>query len=210
MGISITTVIIAISVFISYRAFNDPNLLHRLKHDPYREHHNKEYYRFITSGFVHGSWTHLIINMFVLYEFGSVVESLYNNIFGPIQGTIYYLLLYFGTLIVSDIPTYSKHKNNASYGSIGASGAVSGILFTYVLFAPWSLLGLMFVIPVPAIIFAVLYLVYSSWAINNTRSRIDHSAHFMGALAGMAITILLFPQVIGIFFDGIRNIQLPW
>jgi membrane associated rhomboid family serine protease len=210
MTFSVTIVIIILSVLVSYRAFEDQNLLHKLKHDPYRESHYQEYYRFITSGFVHGNWTHLIINMYVLYEFGSIVETIYTNIFGPIKGAILYVLLYFLTLIVADIPTYLKYRINPGYASIGASGAVSGILFTYVLFAPWSWLGLFFVIPIPAIVFAVLYLVYSSWATKNTSSRIDHSAHFMGAIGGMVITILLYPEIISIFMVNVVDIQSPW
>jgi membrane associated rhomboid family serine protease len=210
MEFSITLVIVIISGIVSYRAFTDSNLLHRLKHDPYREAHHKEYYRFITSGFVHGGWAHLIINMYVLYEFGTIVESLYSNIFGPVTGKVYYLILYFGTLVISDIPTYLKHKDKPGYGSIGASGAVSGVLFAYVLFSPWSWLGLFFVIPIPAIVFAVLYLIYSSWAVNNTQSRIDHSAHFMGAVAGVVITVILFPQIISIFSSEVMNFQAPW
>ena len=210
MEFSVTLVIIIISGLISYRAFTDVNLVQKLKHDPYREANHGEYYRFISSGFIHGGWAHLIINMYVLYEFGTIVESLFNNIFGPIMGKVYFLILYFGTLIISDIPTHLKHKSSPGYSSIGASGAVSGILFAYVLFAPWSWLGLMFVIPIPAIVFAVLYLIYSSWAVNNTQSRIDHSAHFMGAVAGVIITIILFPQIINIFLTEIMNFQSPW
>lgn len=210
MEFSVTLIIIIISGITSYRAFTDVGLVSKFKHDPYREAHNKEYYRFVTSGFIHGGWAHLIINMYVLYEFGTIVESLFDNIFGAILGKVYFLILYFGTLIISDIPTYLKHKNNPGYGSIGASGAVSGILFSYVLFTPWSWLGLMFIIPIPAIVFAVLYLIYSSWAVKNTRSRIDHSAHFMGAIAGMIITIIIFPQIINIFLTEIMNFQSPW
>ncbi len=211
MELSVTLIIVIISGIVSYKAFNDPNLLHKLKHDPYREAHHKEYYRFITSGFVHGSWVHLIINMYVLYEFGKIVEALFSNIFGFVTGKVFFLLLYFGSLIISDIPTFLKHKDRPGYASIGASGAVSAVLFAFVLFMPWSMLYLFFAIPIPAIIFAVLYLVYSSWAINNSKgSRIDHSAHFMGAIAGIAITIILFPQIIEIFMREIVNYQLPW
>jgi len=203
------TIIIAIITFlISYRCFQDQGLMHRLKHYPYAEIRNKEYYRLFTSGFVHGDWTHLIINLYVFYEFGTIVERIFTMLHGEILGRLWYIILYFGALIASDLPTLLKHKNNAGFASIGASGAVSGILFAYILFEPWSMLALFFILPIPAIVFAVLYLIYSSWAEKNQGGRIDHSAHYYGALAGLVITIVCFPEVVKIFFDKLS--ELPF
>jgi membrane associated rhomboid family serine protease len=203
------TIIIAIITFlISYRCFQDQGLMHRLKHYPYAENKNKEYYRLLSSGFVHGDWTHLIINLYVFYEFGSVVEKIFTMIHGELMGRIWFVILYFGALIISDLPTLIKHKNNPSFASIGASGAVSGILFAYILFEPWSMLALFFIIPIPAIVFAVLYLIYSSWAEKNQGGRIDHSAHYYGAIAGLIVTIASFPDVINLFLSKLS--ELPF
>lgn len=207
---SVTLFLVILSGFLSFRAFNDENLFQRLKHHPYSVYNNKEYYRMLTSGFIHGDWMHLIINMYVLYEFGNIVEEKYIQLFNPIYGRVLYLLMYLVVLVISDIPSFRKHKNNPAYASIGASGAVSGVLFTYVLFFPWSWLGLFFVIPIPAIVFGVLYLAYSSWAARKMDDRIDHSAHFAGAIAGMFIMIMLYPGIISLFLKNITQITSPW
>lgn len=203
---SITIFIAVLTFLVSYKCFQDQGLLHKLKHYPYAESKNGELYRFITSGLVHGDWAHLIINMYVFYEFGSVIEQLFISIHGPLFGRIWYIFLYLGTLIIADIPTYLKNKDNPNYASIGASGAVSGILFAYILFDPWAMLALFFVIPIPAIVFAVLYLIYSSWANKSQKGRIDHSAHYYGALSGLLITILFYPKVIQIFISRLSDL----
>ena len=120
MGISITLIIIIVTGLISYRAFNDPNTFHSLKHYPIAEHRNKEYHRLISSGFVHGSWLHLLINLFVLYMFGEQVEAIYLGIFGELKGRLLYLLMYLITIAVADLPTYFKHANNPNYAAVGA------------------------------------------------------------------------------------------
>lgn len=205
---TITIIIAIITFLISYRCFQDTDLVNKLKHYPYSEARGSEFYRFISSGFVHGDWTHLIINMYVFYEFGSIVEKIFISIHGNLLGRLWYVLLYVGTLIIADIPTYIKFKNNPNFASIGASGAVSGILFAYILFDPWAMLALFFVIPIPAIVFAVLYLIYSSWADKNQSGKIDHSAHYYGAISGLLITIIFYPKVIQIFIS--RLSELPF
>lgn len=198
---SITLIIVIITCIVSYIAFNNRSLFDSLKHHPYTENREGQWYRFISSGFVHGSFFHLLINMYVLYEFGQYVEQMYVHLLGDVWGRSAYLLMYLGTIAIADIPTYIKHKDNPGYASIGASGGVSGILFTFILFSPWSMLGLYFIIPVPAIIFGVLYLIYSSWASKNQNDMIDHDAHFFGALTGMIITIALAPSVFTSFIS---------
>jgi membrane associated rhomboid family serine protease len=146
--------------------------------------------------------------MYVFYEFGSIVEKIFISIHGPAIGRVWFLALYFGTLIIADIPTFLKYRNNPNFASIGASGAVSGILFAYILFDPWAMLALFFVIPVPAIVFAVLYLIYSSWADKNQSGKIDHSAHYYGAFSGLLFTIIFYPKVLQIFID--RLSELPF
>ncbi len=202
---SITLVIIIVTALISYQALNNPSMQAQLYHSPHREAHHGEYYRFITSGFVHGSLPHLLINMFVFYQFGQIVEAYFVNIFGEMLGRLNFVLLYVLTIAFGDFPTFIKHKDNPNFASVGASGAVSGVLFAFILFDPWAMLGLFFVIPCPAIIAAVLYLVYSSWASRNQAGRIDHDAHFYGAIFGMLFTIVLKPSIFSVFLQRLTD-----
>lgn len=205
--ITITGVIIGITCLVSYLAFQDQSLFRRLMHHPYTEASDGEYHRLLSSGFVHGSLMHLLLNMYVLFEFGSVVERLYLHQLGATRGRLAFVVLYIVTIVAANIPTHFKHRKNSSYAAIGASGAVSGVLFAYVLFYPWAMLGIMFVIPCPAIVFAMLYLIYSSWASKNANDNIGHDAHFYGAIFGLLLTVVLMPDQIPVFIE--RLTQLP-
>ncbi len=202
---TVTILIIIITCLISYKGFTDRSFFEALKHHPVSEANNGEWYRMVSSGFLHADWFHLGINMYVLYEFGTLVETLYLDQYGDIAGRAIYLLLYVAMIILADIPSFIKHKNNRYYGAIGASGAVSGILFIFILFLPWAKLRLYFAIPIPAIIFGVLYLGYSSYASKKANDNIGHDAHFYGALAGMALTAILIPRTLGVFIDQFIN-----
>lgn len=199
MEISVTLIIILFTSLISYQGFNNYNLIDKLKHSPSREANGKEYYRLLTSGFLHADWVHLLINMFVLYSFGNYIESYVISIFGNPMGKIAYLVMYLLNIIIANIPTMVRQKHNPSFSSIGASGAVSGIIFIFILLNPWAILYLFFIIPVPAIIAGIGYLIYSSYAANKGHGRLDHSAHFAGAIAGMAMIIILNRQILGDF-----------
>ncbi|MEL6989151.1 MAG: rhomboid family intramembrane serine protease, partial [Bacteroidota bacterium] len=187
----VTICIIVITVIISMQGFNNPEVVGKLKHWPIAEKQNNEWYRFLTGGFVHGSWLHLIINMYVLYEFGRVVELYFKAAFGQMFGPMIYLLTYLLIIILADIPSYLKHKNNPGWASVGASGAVSGILFIVMFFDPWSWILLYFIIPIPFILAGILYLVYSAWAEKKASGKIDHSAHFYGAVLGILAVLIL-------------------
>ena len=142
--------------------------------------------------------------MYVLYSFGNAVEYFYGKHFGS-NAIWFYMLLYAGGLIVSDIPTFLKHQHNVSYRGLGASGAVSSVLFASILFAPTMQLGLFFVIPMPAIVLGVGYLVYSAYMSKNRRDNINHDAHFYGAVFGFFFTWLLKPSLMSDFFDKILH-----
>lgn len=198
---NVTLLIIIITCIVSFICFENRALFEKLKHHPVSEANNGEWYRLISSGFLHADYFHLGINMYVLYGFGSFVESEYLHNFGETSGRFIYLILYLVMIILADIPSFIKHKNNYGYSAIGASGAVSGILFIFILLRPWATLKLYFAIPIPAIVFGVLYLLYSSWASKNARDNIGHDAHFYGAVAGMVLSAILLPGTLGSFFE---------
>ena len=157
----ITIGLVIITCLISYSALQNPELLNRLSHHPYSETKHGEYTRLVTAGFVHGSWGHLFINMFVLYQFGQMIEDLFTSIFGTMFGRMVFMIFYLSAIVVANLGTFFKYKDFAGFSSVGASGVTSALVFIYAIFAPWE----MFIFPpVPAVIFAVLYVVYSSWA----------------------------------------------
>ena len=202
---SVTIVLVIITLAVTYFGFQNAAFFNRHAHKPYYENHAKEWFRLLTSGFLHGSWLHFGINMFVFWQFGTIVEHYYIEIFGPMKGMLLYGLIYLLIIVAANIPTMLKHRDNHSFASIGASGAVSGILFIYVLFLPWQMLWLWAIIPIPGIVAAIGYLVYSSYASKKGGGRIDHSAHFWGAIFGVLFTLLLKPSIFNFFLDRLVN-----
>jgi membrane associated rhomboid family serine protease len=184
---SINTFLIILIVIISFVAFNNDVLFSKLKHYPYLEKRERSYFRWITCAFLHGDFTHLFVNVFVLFSFGGLVEKIYDELYGPVA----YFFIFLVILVGSSIPSYFKHKDNPTYASVGASGVISGIVFISILYFPTDRIYLFGVIPIPSFIFGVLYLWYSWYASKSSGDRIDHSAHLYGALAGLLTGILL-------------------
>jgi len=210
--VSITLLIIIVTCIVSYYAGltpqdrqSRPGIFDQLKHYPVAEKRNKEYHRFLSSGFLHGSWMHLIFNMYVLHTFGGAVEDIFVDKFGSF-GRITYLLMYLAGIVIADIPSYLRHQSNPGFASIGASGAVSSVLFIFIMFYP--LTGLTFIFfpffSFPAIVLGIGYLVYSSWASTNRNDNIDHSAHFAGAIFGIVFIIVTYPKIIGEFIQSVQ------
>lgn len=196
-----TFIIIGITAITSIKAFNDPNLYRNFIFAPYYMHRNGGYHRFFTYGLLHGDWTHLIFNMFAFYSFGRMVEMAYMQIFQGF-GQYVYLLLYISALPLSSIVDYFNQKNNSSYLAVGASGAVSAVIFSSILLFPTS--GIMiFPIPfqIPAYIFGPLYLAFCVYMAKNANDNIGHLAHFFGALYGLIFTILTVKGVIPHFIS---------
>ncbi len=185
----ITSVILLLILVVYIASYQNYKIIEICRHYPYEEQRNKSFYRWITCGFVHGSIMHLLLNMFVLYQFGFVVEQIYGQKFGLPLGSILYLISYLLILTLTCAPSYYKHKNNTSYASIGASGAISGLLFIFIYFYPMQTLALYF-IPMPAFVLGILYLGYSYWAAKNTSDGIDHDAHFYGAVLGIIFAVV--------------------
>lgn len=202
----ITYLIIGLTGIVSYIAFSNRDLFQKYLFDPYLITHKKQYYRIISHAFLHGSWPHLLVNMFVLWSFGQAIESTFDQLFAG-AGTLYFLVLYFGGVITSSLPTLKKEANNPYYRSIGASGAVSAVLFSYILIYPTSMLGFMIVIPIPAILFGVLYIWYEKrMAEQGINDGIGHDAHYYGALYGVLVTIMFKPALLMNFVRQILDV----
>ncbi len=163
----------------------------------------KEYYRMISYGFIHANWMHLFFNMLTLYFFGGVVEQVFGMIF-PRFGGLMYVLFYIVAIGVSTIHDLIIHKNHSYYNAVGASGAVSAVLFAAILFMPNSKLYLFFIpIPITAWIFGILYLIYSAYMAKKQMDNIGHNAHFWGAVFGFVFPIIIKPQLLLLFFEQI-------
>lgn len=145
----------------------------------------------------------MLINMFVLWSFGEIVEYHFKQFFGTTMGSVYYVLVYLATIVCASVPTYFSKRHDSQYMAVGASGGVSGIVFIFILFYPWEMLYLYAIIPIPGIIAGVLYLWYSSYASKNVRDRIDHEAHFYGALFGVVFMLLLKPSLASNFIRSL-------
>ncbi|MBW7912356.1 MAG: rhomboid family intramembrane serine protease [Taibaiella sp.] len=188
---SITIIIIAITVIVSLVAFSNEELLNKLIFYPAQMNTPGEYYRFITAGLIHADFIHLFFNMYVLYIFGENVEYVYTAYIGK---PYLFGVMYFLALIAASLPSFAKHRDNYYYRALGASGAVAAVLFSFVYYAPWTKLYLFGVLPIPAIIFAALYLIYSAYAAKKGRDNVGHDAHFWGAVFGFVFTIIFDPS----------------
>ncbi|MBF4467722.1 rhomboid family intramembrane serine protease [Flavobacterium sp. LC2016-12] len=187
---TVNTVLVGIIVanaLISYKGFNDLAFFRK-----YEFHvgsiRSGEQIRMLSSGFLHVDMMHLIFNMLTLWFFAPVVIEW--------LGTISFILIYFGSLIFGSLLTMLFHKNDYSYRAVGASGAVTGILYSAILLQPDMMLGIFFVIPMPAYLFGILYLLYSIYGMKAKNDNIGHTAHFGGAIGGYLITLVKEPSLI--------------
>lgn len=199
-----TIFIVIFTSLISILAFSRPELMYKLQFNPFQVHHRKQYYRMLTHGLLHADWVHLIINMLVLLSFGTAVE----HYFGRLESTgslkfpgLIFILLYGGAVVVSSLTTLRKYKDNSMYNSVGASGGVSAVIFTSIFFAPWQNLLLYAIIPIPGILFGVLYLAYSHYMSKKASDNINHDAHFIGAVYGLVFPLFIDISLLGTFID---------
>ncbi len=204
MNLSVTFVLIGLTVLTSLYAWNKPHIMQQWIFNPHAVQSRKEYFRFITSGFIHQDYMHLFFNMFTLYFFGGIIEQYYTYLFGT-TGLVLYVALYLLAIVVSDVSTYVKHKNDPSYNSLGASGGVAAVVFSAILFDPTSKLYIFALIPIPGFIFGAAFLLYSYQRGKQMRDRINHDAHLYGALFGIVFTIIIEPGVIGNFIRQLSN-----
>ena len=191
-----TYIIIGLTSLISYTAFTNKDLTKKLIFNPYIVSNKKQWYRMFSSTLVHSNWEHLIFNMLTLFFFGPSVEYQ--------LGTFFFVLLYVVGAFISSLPSFIKNKDNQWYNALGASGAVSAILYAQILFHPLHMLYVFF-IPMPAIVFGVLYLFYSARMAKKGTDNIGHDAHFWGAVFGFLFPILLSLDYLSNFFNEILD-----
>jgi membrane associated rhomboid family serine protease len=198
--VAFTVTLVIVTALLSIPAFNDARLKDRLILWPAKMHKPEEYYRLLSSGFIHADWMHLIFNMFTLFFIGRFVESQFMA-----HGITpwLYVLMYLAGIVVAALPSFIKHRNNPYYRSLGASGGVAAVLFSSVYFSPWSELYIYF-IRMPNILFAVLYLAYSVYMSKRGNSTINHDAHFWGAVFGFMFTLAIEPSHGALFLEQIK------
>lgn len=201
---SLTFIFIGITVALSLYAWNNQSIMTKWIMNPFLVQQNKEYYRFLTSGFLHADYGHLFFNMLSLYFFGGIVEYYFSGIFGSDMGIILYSALYLLGIIIANVPSYVDHKNDRYYNALGASGGVSAVVFSAILFQPTAQIYVYF-FPLPGFIYAILYSFYSFYMSKRNLDNIGHSAHLYGAAFGVAFTLLLKPSLFSSFISQIIN-----
>ncbi|WP_371181716.1 rhomboid family intramembrane serine protease [Xanthomonas sacchari] len=199
----VNLILIVLTVLVSWAAFNNRRLLDRLILWPPAIDRHKQYDRLVTYGFIHADFPHLLFNMVTLYFFGGPIDVLMERHTGNM---LVYPLFYLSALVVSILPSYLKNQKNPNYMSLGASGAVSAVLFAFILMAPWTGIFFFFIpIPIPAVLYAVFYVGYSIWMDRRGGDNVNHSAHLAGAAFGVMFLLIMEPSVLQHFLDELAN-----
>lgn len=199
MAIS-TIIIIGLNVLVSFKGFKDRAFFDRFSFK-LGQAKAGEYIRFLSSGFLHVDTTHLLVNMITFYFFANVVINQ--------LGELYFVLIYIGSLILGNLFSFFFHKDNPYYMAVGASGAVMGVLYSAILLQPNMMLGLMFIIPIPAYIFGIGYLLYSLYGMKKRSGNIGHDAHFGGAMGGYFLTLLMAPVLFQLHTKMVILLAIP-
>lgn len=202
---SITLYLILVISITSAFAFSNTATLMQLRFNAYQIIHRNQYYRLLSHALVHGNWEHLIVNMIVLYSFGTAVEKYFAMNFGPV-GSNYFIALFLGGTLFSSAWSLIKERNNPYYNAVGASGAISAILFAAILFDPRNEIYFFGILPIPGFIFGPLYLYYSYYMSTKKLDNIGHDAHFLGAIFGFFFPILVRPTLLLDFVGMLINI----
>lgn len=189
---------VAISIWAFY---SNPIYFERFSEWPYQIIHQRRYYQVLTSAFLHANFMHLFFNMFALFSFGTFLETVFINSYGEIYGSLYFFIIYFVSLFTGSLLTVAFNYKNPGYVAVGASGAVSGVVFAYVILFPMNTIGVFFV-PMPAFIFAFLYIGASIYGMKSKFGNIGHEAHLGGALGGIIATVILIDGAIKIFLSN--------
>ena len=198
----LTLIIIGLTSLVSILCFIGTLDAGKLLFNAYSVWHRKEWYRMLGYGFVHGGWGHLFFNMLTLYFFGGVVEEYFSLAFGDTAGLVLFVVFYISAIVVSTVGDLVKYRNDRSYNAVGASGAVSAILFASILFEPRMGIYIYLIpVPVPGYIFAPLYLLYCWYMAKRNADNIGHTAHFWGALYGLVFPLACRPDILGHFLS---------
>ncbi|MGH8213341.1 MAG: rhomboid family intramembrane serine protease, partial [Rhodanobacteraceae bacterium] len=195
----VTIALIAVTCIVSLAAFNNPRLLDAMILWPPAISRKHEYWRLLSYGLVHADGSHLLFNMITLFFFGRYMEGFYAQYLGQFG----FALFYTGGLLVSILPSWWAHRKNPNYRSLGASGAVSAVLFAFILFQPWAMIFVFF-LPVPAILYAVAYVAYSIYSEHRGTSPINHNAHMWGAAYGVLFTVFMEPARVVYFVEQLK------
>jgi membrane associated rhomboid family serine protease len=191
MHLSITLIIIAITVLVSMQGFSSAAFAHKLSFSPYLAKHHNQQYRFFTHMFVHADWPHLIFNMISAYFLGIRIETDLIYKFGTLHGSMHFMALYLGGGLIATLWPYIRNQDNDRYFSLGASGAVSAVIFAFILWNPAENLYLFLSIPIPAYIFGPLYLAIEYYAFRRGKTNIAHDAHIGGAIFGIIYILII-------------------
>jgi membrane associated rhomboid family serine protease len=200
--VSITILLICITVAVSFSTFNKPCLQHRLTMNPNVIKTKGQYYRFISSGFIHKDHMHLLWNMFSFYFFGTAVEHDFNSLFGE-AGMYYFLVLYLTAIVISDLPTYFKERNHVGYNSLGASGGVGSVIFVFIILQPLQSICLYFALCMPGFVFGAGYMLYTYYQGRKSSDNINHDAHLYGALYGLLFCAIVYPASLLEFYQQV-------
>ncbi len=203
-----TYILIALTALVSIQAFNHREWFSKLQFNAYQVYHRKEMYRLVTHGFVHANWTHLIVNMLVLFFFGPTVEAILRSVL-PAALQVWYrmifVLFYLAAIMVASLLTLIRQRDNAWYNAVGASGAVSAVIFFYIFFNPWEMIYFYGILPVPGIVMGVIYLLYSHVMSRRGTNNVNHEAHLAGAVFGFVFPLFINVTLIKHFVEKLLN-----
>jgi membrane associated rhomboid family serine protease len=205
MDLSITVLLIILTSGISIYGFNKPEFLHRWMFIPYQMKNHGEWDRFVTSGFIHKDYMHLLFNMFTFYFFGGVVEQVLSYKFGVIVGGVIFAVFYILGIVISDLPTYLKNQDNSYYRALGASGGTSATVFASIIILPLSDICLFGIVCFPGFILGGLFLIYSYFKGKNQDDAINHDAHLYGAIFGIVFILIISPSSAITFLEQIKD-----
>ncbi len=203
---SASVVILAITLLVSVLAFRDRRLFDALAFEPFVVGARRDLHRFLTHALVHADWAHLFVNMYVLYGFGPFVEGYLTGL-TALPGSSLFVLLYLSAALVACMPAYMRHRHDPRYRSVGASGAISAVLFAHILVLPTAPVGL-FLLPfsLPSVVFGVLYLIYEGAMHRRGGGHVAHDAHLMGALHGILFMVVLRPALVPDLFNALYGL----
>ncbi|MCC5938505.1 MAG: rhomboid family intramembrane serine protease [Lunatimonas sp.] len=208
MELSLTFLLIALTCLSSYYAWKTPSFLNASMFTPYRVKHRGEYGRFLLSGFIHKDGVHLLFNMFTFYFFGQVVEQFLGYMFGPGLGAVMFVGFYLVAIVVSDIPTYWKEKDNPHYHALGASGGTAAMVFASIVLMPLADICIFGIFCLPGFILGFLFLGYAIYKGKQGDDNINHDAHLFGALFGIIFVLVISPSQGLYFWDQIKSFRL--